>query len=334
VIDKLVITKVRNYYNMPYICPELITQTKTNTMPISELYQLYIHHSKISTDYQSCPIGSLYFALHSNTFDGNEYAKQALSSGAAYAIIDNPDYFSGERTILVDDTLKALQQLAHHHRRIVNIPVIAITGTKGKTTTTGVVAAVLASKFNLLQTENNQSDSIGVPLTLLRLNHEHEMAVIELKACSSGSIAGLATITMPNFGIITNTINNAADDKANKVQSLNIYGELYDYLRKTKGSIFIRKENKDLQSIAKGLEQITYGEDDTAFASGRVESETPSLIFNWKQQGKLHTVETDLKGSYNLENLLAAVAVGRHFKIPAERISRIVAAYGSTNESD
>lgn len=316
---------------MPYICLQLITKTKTLPMSISELYQLFIHHPKITTDSRNCPPGSIFFALHGERFDGNQYAEKALSIGAAYAIIDNPDYSLGERTILVDDTLKALQQLAHYHRKMLNIPVIGITGTNGKTTTKELLAAVLSTKFDLLYTEGNLNNQIGVPLTLLRLNHDHEMAVIEMGASHLGDIAELAAIAMPNYGIITNVGKAHLEGFGSLETIVSTKGELYDFLRKTKGVAFIRKENQLLQSIARAIEQVTYGEDETSFASGHVVESNPYLVFNWKQQGKLHTVETHLIGEYNLENLLTAVAVGRYFKIPAERISRAIAAYEPQN---
>ncbi len=300
-------------------------------MSISELYQLFIHNPQITTDSRNCPKGSLFFALRGEKFDGNYYAAQALSAGAAYAIIDNPDYYSGERTILVEDSLKTLQQLAHHHRKMLNIPVIGITGTNGKTTTKELIAAVLSSKFNLLYTEGNMNNQIGVPLTLLRLNYDHEMAVIEMGASHPGDITELVQIAMPNYGIITNVGHAHLEGFGSFEGIVKTKGELYDYLRKTKGIIFIPKDDKTLQSIAGGLEQITYGEDETAFASGHVVENNPYLVFNWKQQGKIHTVETHLIGSYNLYNLLAAVAIGRYFKIPAERISRAIANYEPTN---
>jgi len=300
-------------------------------MNISEIYELFIHHPQVTTDSRNCPKGSLFFALKGDKFDGNQYAEQVLSIGAEYAIIDNPDYYIGERTILVDCVLQTLQQLAHRHRKTLNTPIIGITGTNGKTTTKELIAAVLSTKFNLLYTQGNLNNHIGVPLTLLRLNHEHEMAVIEMGANHPGDIKELANIVQPNYGIITNVGYAHIEGFGSLEGVLNTKGELYEYIRKVKGTIFISKENKLLQSIAEGLEQVTYGEDETAFASGKVVDNAPYLIINWKQQGKIHTTETHLIGSYNLDNILAAVAVGRFFKIPAARINRALEAYTPTN---
>ena len=300
-------------------------------MRIIDLYDLFIHNPQITTDSRNCPKGSIFFALKGDKFDGNQYAGKALASGCVYAVIDNPDYYIGERTILVDNVLKTLQQLAHHHRKVLGLPIIGITGTNGKTTTKELLAAVLSTKFNLLYTEGNFNNHIGVPLTLLRLTHDHEMAVIEMGASHPGDIKELVDIVHPNYGIITNVGRAHLEGFGSFEGVIRTKGELYDYIRRSKGKIFIKKENEYLQSIAKGIEQITYGNGDDAFASGQVVSCDPFLVFNWKQQGKLHTVETHMIGSYNLDNVLAAVAVGRFFKIPAERISRAIAAYEPTN---
>ena len=300
-------------------------------MSIIDLYDLFIHNPQITTDSRNCPKGSIFFALKGDKFDGNQYAGKALASGCVYAVIDNPDYYIGERTILVDNVLKTLQQLAHHHRKVLGMPIIGITGTNGKTTTKELLAAVLSTKFNLLYTEGNFNNHIGVPLTLLRLTHDHEMAVIEMGASHPGDIKELVDIVHPNYGIITNVGRAHLEGFGSFEGVIRTKGELYDYIRRSKGKIFIKKENEYLQSIAKGIEQITYGNGDDAFASGQVVSCDPFLVFNWKQQGKLHTVETHMIGSYNLDNVLAAVAVGRFFKIPAERISRAIAAYEPTN---
>jgi len=300
-------------------------------MTITELYELFLHHPQITTDSRSCPKGSLFFALRGERFDGNHYTEQALSIGAEYAVIDNPDYYIGERTILVEDSLKTLQQLAHRHRKILNIPVIGITGTNGKTTTKELLATVLSSKFNLLYTEGNLNNHIGVPLTLLKLNHDHEMAVVEMGASHPGDITELVSIAQPNYGIITNIGYAHLEGFGSFNGVLKTKGELYDYIRKTKGVIFINKEDKDLQSIAEGIEQVTYGRDETFFTFGDVQSCNPFLTINWRQQGKIHTTETHLIGSYNLDNLLVAIAAGRYFKIPAERINRALEMYEPTN---
>ena len=300
-------------------------------MNLNELYELFLHHEKITTDSRHCPANSLFFALKGERFDGNQYAAKALEAGAAYAIIDNPEYLSGDRMILVDNVLDCLQQLAHRHRKALGIPVIGITGTNGKTTTKELLASVLATKFNVLATEGNLNNQIGVPLTLLRMNPDHEIAVVEMGASHPGDINELVHIVAPNYGLITNVGCAHLEGFGSFEGVLHTKGELYDYLRHTNGKIFINQENKDLMGIAHGLEQITYGQHEGAFAVGHVVESNPFLTFDWKQQGKIHVVETHLVGAYNIDNVLAAVAVGRYFKIPAERISRAIAAYEPMN---
>ena len=300
-------------------------------MNLNELYELFLHHEKITTDSRHCPANSLFFALKGERFDGNQYAAKALEAGAAYAIIDNPEYLSGDRMILVDNVLDCPQQLAHRHRKALGIPVIGITGTNGKTTTKELLASVLATKFNVLATEGNLNNQIGVPLTLLRMNPDHEIAVVEMGASHPGDIDELVHIVAPNYGLITNVGCAHLEGFGSFEGVLHTKGELYDYLRHTNGKIFINQENKDLMGIAHGLEQITYGQHEGAFAVGHVVESNPFLTFDWKQQGKIHVVETHLVGAYNIDNVLAAVAVGRYFKIPAERISRAIAAYEPTN---
>lgn len=300
-------------------------------MSIPELYEIFVHNPIVTTDSRNCPIGSMFFALKGERFDGNQYAEKALASGCDYAVIDNPDYYLGERTILVEDALKTLQLLAQRHRKTLGIPIIAITGTNGKTTTKELLAAVLSTKFNLLYTEGNLNNQIGVPLTLLRLDHDHEMGVIEMGASHPGDIRELVNIALPDYGIITNVGRAHLEGFGSFENVLETKGELYEYIRRTKGTIFIKKEDTDLQSIAKGIEQITYGYGDSSFASGQIVSSDPYLIFQWKQQGKINQVETHLIGDYNIDNALVAVAVGRYFKIPSARINRAIESYEPTN---
>lgn len=158
---------------------------------------------KVTTDSRNCPAGSMFIALKGATFNGNAFAAQALKQGCRYAVIDEPEY-AGEGTILVEDCLKTLQQLANYHRRQLHLPVIGITGTNGKTTTKELISTVLSRKFNTLYTEGNLNNHIGVPLTLLRLNPQHEMTVVEMGASHPGDIKELVDIAEPDYGIITN----------------------------------------------------------------------------------------------------------------------------------
>ena len=239
-------------------------------MDTENLYQLFIKHPVVTTDSRHCPEGSLFFALKGERFDGNQYAAAALEKGCAYAVIDNPEYLSGDRTILVDDTLRALQALAREHRDRLGLPVIGITGTNGKTTTKELIAAVLSTQYNLLYTEGNLNNHIGVPLTLLRLRETHQLAVIEMGASHPGDIRELVEIAHPNYGLITNVGQAHLQGFGSFDGVIRTKGELYDYLRAHGGEIFIREEDEILRGIAQGLPQTTYGSGEEAFIHGRL----------------------------------------------------------------
>jgi UDP-N-acetylmuramoyl-tripeptide--D-alanyl-D-alanine ligase len=300
-------------------------------MNIQELYELFIHNPAVTTDSRNCPDGSIFFALKGERFDGNMFAEKALASGCNYAVIDNPAYFIGERTILVKNALDMLQWLALYHRMALNVPVLGITGTNGKTTTKELVAAVLSTRFNLLYTEGNLNNHIGVPLTLLRLDHAHEMAVIEMGASRPGDIKKLTEITQPDYGIITNAGFAHLKDFRSFANILKTKGELFDYIRYIGGTVFLKKEDPLLYPIAKGIDKITYGSDENAFVSGQIVSSDPFLVFSWKQHEKTHIVKTRLIGDYNIDNVLASVTIGCYFNIPPEEINRAIESYTPSN---
>jgi UDP-N-acetylmuramoyl-tripeptide--D-alanyl-D-alanine ligase len=302
-------------------------------MNIPELYSLFSEHPQITTDSRNCPPGSLFFALRGEHFDGNLFARKALDAGADYAVVDRTDGGRDGRIIPVDDVLNTLQRLAQHHRTVLGIPVIGITGTNGKTTTKELLAAVLSARFGTLCTEGNLNNQIGLPLTLLRLTREHEMAVIEMGASHPGDIAELTEIARPDFGIITNVGRAHLEGFGSFDNVVKTKGELYDYIRRARGVVFIKKEDACLQAMAGGIRQVTYGSDDASYLSGRpVASRSPFLAFEWAQQGgAVHRVETSLIGTYNIDNVLAAVAAGCYFNIPAERICDAIASYRPSN---
>ena len=303
-------------------------------MTIPELYELFIHNPKVTTDSRNCPRGSIFFALKGDKFDGNQYAEKALASGCIYAVIDNPDYFIGERTILVDNVLTTLQQLAHRHRKVIGCPIIGITGTNGKTTTKELLASVLSTKYNLLYTEGNLNNHIGVPLTLLRLTHDHEMAVIEMGASHPGDIKELVDIAEPDYGIITNVGKAHLEGFGSFEGVIKTKGELYDYLRERKDStIFIHHDNLYLRNIAWGLNQISYGSEDELYINGHVTGNSPYLTFEWKagKDGEHHEVKTQLIGEYNFANALAAVTIGHFFDVESGKIDTALKEYTPQN---
>lgn len=282
---------------------------------------------KVTTDSRNCPAGSMFIALKGATFNGNAFAAQALKQGCRYAVIDEPEY-AGEGTILVEDCLKTLQQLANYHRRQLHLPVIGITGTNGKTTTKELISTVLSRKFNTLYTEGNLNNHIGVPLTLLRLNPQHEMAVVEMGASHPGDIKELVDIAEPDYGIITNVGRAHLQGFGSFEGVIRTKGELYDFLRAKGGAtIFIQNENPYLNGIAEGLTCVRYGQTPGLYVSGELISCSPFLSFRWTAGGISHEVATHLIGSYNLDNMLAAVAIGRYFGVPDEDISDALASY-------
>lgn len=299
----------------------------TENMEIAELYKCFMECGKVTTDSRNCPEGSMFIALKGETFNGNAFAAQALKQGCRYAVIDESEY-AGEGTILVDNCLQALQQLANYHRRQLKTPVIGITGTNGKTTTKELISTVLSRKFNTLYTEGNFNNHIGVPLTLLRLTKEHEMAVVEMGANHPGEIKTLVHIAEPDYGIITNVGKAHLQGFGSFEGVIRTKGELYDFLRDKGGAtIFIQNENPYLNGIAEGLTCVRYGQTAGLYVSGELISCSPFLSFRWTAEGVSHEVNTHLIGSYNLDNMLAAAAVGRYFGVSDDDISSALASY-------
>ena len=296
-----------------------------------ELYSLFLQHPTVTTDSRNCPEGSLFFALKGDRFDGNKFAQKALDAGCSYAVIDNPDFACGERTLLVDDVLKSLQQLARLHREKLGLPVIGITGTNGKTTTKELIAAVLSSAYPIEYTRGNLNNSIGVPLSVLKLNRSHQMAVIEMGASHPGDIKELVEIARPNYGVITNIGRAHLEGFGSYENIIRTKGELYDFLKENGGEIFIHREDDVLQKIAGHLPQISYGESDDDFVCGQVVSCDPFLSLEWKEKGKSTAIHTHLIGAYNLMNVLAAIAVGRTFHVPDEKIIAAIQSYAPSN---
>ncbi|WP_455649566.1 Mur ligase family protein, partial [Enterocloster citroniae] len=251
----------------------------------------------------------LFFSLQNKSPEGNQSIKSALDAGCRYVIVDDPTIITDSRFVLVDDVLQTLQQLANYHRRKLKTPVIAITGTCGKTTTKELIAAVLSSTYKIVSTPGSANSSLILSLILLTLTYDHELAVIEMGACCSRMIRELCWISQPSYGIITN-VGLAHLDGFNSLEGvISAKSELYDYLRQSGGKIFIHKENRYLHSIAGGLEQISYGESRDAHVSGLLKSSDPCLCFEWESAGLRHFVSTQMAGNYNIWNALAAITV-------------------------
>ena len=303
-------------------------------MNIEELYSIYMQHPHVTTDSRQCSDGSVFFALRGATFDGNEYAVQALQKGCAYAVVDRAEVAAlDKRLILVDDVLGALQQLAAHHRRVWGGPVLQVTGTNGKTTTKELVSCVLAKGKRVLYTEGNFNNHIGVPLTLLRIRPgEHDMAVIETGANHPGEIADLCRLVQADWGLITNVGRAHLEGFGSFEGVKQTKGELYDDLRRRGKQVFLNALDNDILQMA--LQRgFTLGRDALPYVEGRVSQVAPYLQIQWRADvdQPWHTVSTNLIGAYNISNLRAAVTVGLYFGISPEEIDEALAAYRPTN---
>lgn len=303
-------------------------------MEIEELYNRFTECNGLTTDSRHCPEGSMFLALKGETFNGNAFAAQSLAQGCRYAVVDEPQYASPEnpRIILVDNCLETLQKLANYHRRRLGTRMIGVTGTNGKTTTKELIATVLGEKFKVLYTQGNFNNHIGVPLTLLRLKPEHEMAVIEMGANHPGEIKTLVHIAEPDYGIITNVGKAHLQGFGSFEGVIRTKGELYDFLReKGNATIFIQNENPYLNKIAIGLTCVRYGQTPGLDVTGKVVACSPFLHFSWTAEGVSHEVQTHLIGAYNLDNALAAVAIGRYFGVEDTQICHALSSYVPQN---
>ena len=300
---------------------------------VEQVYNAFLGcDQKVTTDTRNIAKNDLFFALKGPNFNGNKFAEKALELGAKYAVIDEKEYFIEGKTFLVENVLETLQNLARHHREKINIPVVAITGTNGKTTTKELLGAVLTSQYNILITEGNLNNHIGVPLTLLQLNKEHEIAVIEMGASKIGYIKELVEIALPNYGIITN-IGKAHLEGFGDVETIKrTKFELYDFIIKNKGGVVINNEDELLTSyIPKEIDKFTYGFS-KADVTGKVVKQTPTLEMELTmEENAPKMVKTNLLGAYNQNNILAAACVGKIFKVSKENIERSIAHYSPTN---
>ncbi len=317
-------------------------------MDIKELYQLYQQHPCITTDSRDCPKDSIFLALKGESFDGNKFAASAIEKGCAYAIIDEPEYKQDDRFILVDNCLQTFKDLAREHRRQFDIPVIGITGTNGKTTTKELIAAVLQQKYNVLYTQGNFNNDVGVPKTLFRLTKEHEIAVIEMGASHPGDIKTLVETAEPTCGLITNVGKAHLQGFGSFEGVIKTKCELYDFLRSRKDSlIFINADNEHLIDRIGEEEDIwlspysTDPEKQYSCISGEIIACDPFLKFRWREplmvleeegrSTKWHKVQTQLIGSYNIDNLLAAIAVGINFGVERKKICEALENYVPSN---
>ena len=315
-------------------------------MNIKQLYQLYREHPCITTDSRDCPAGSIFIALKGASFDGNQYVMAALEKGCSYAIADGLAGVDDERIIHVDDSLQTFKDLAREHRRQFHIPVIAITGTNGKTTTKELIAAVLQQNYNVLYTQGNFNNDVGVPKTLFRLTPEHNIAVIEMGASHPGDIRTLAETAEPTCGLITNVGRAHLEGFGSLKNVAKTKGELYDFLgRRGESLVFVNADNERLVNMLPDSVWVApysaNAENSEGCTCGEVISCNPFLRFRWREsdsnleergeEPQWYEVQTHLIGAYNIDNLMAAIAVGLNFAVTPADINRALSDYVPTN---
>ncbi len=299
---------------------------------IRRLYELFLRYPAISTDSRNIRKDSLFFALRGEHFDGNAFAEEALAKGAVYAVVDDPGLKKSKSFIQVDDVLQTLQQLAIFHRgQLTGVQVIAITGTNGKTTTKELAGAVLSGKFKLTHTEGNLNNHIGVPLTVLQITPETEMAVVEMGANHTGEIARLCEIARPEFGIITNIGKAHLEGFGGFEGVVKAKKELYDYINARHGTLFVNADNDLLLRLSENITRVLYGQHKMAGCRGVLRSDDPFLSIDWLFQDKIIEIRSRLYGVYNFENIMAAICVAQHFGVPADDIVHAIENFVPAN---
>jgi UDP-N-acetylmuramoyl-tripeptide--D-alanyl-D-alanine ligase len=295
---------------------------------IEKIYQYYSQKYLVSTDSRMIEEGCVFVALKGERFDGNDFAyKVAEENIASCVIADRKDLPHHERLFIVDDSLTTLQELARLHREKCNIPIIGITGTNGKTTTKELTAAVLSKKYNIIYTQGNFNNHLGLPLTVLRIKPDTEMAVVEMGANHPNEIAQLCTIANPDFGIITNIGKAHLEGFGSFEGVVKTKNELYDFIRNKNGKVFINRDNELLMELSNGIDSHTYGKDNKADIEANIVSSNPYLIINWEG----NEIKTNLVGDYNFENVMAAISVGCYFNIEKSLIIEALENYTPTN---
>lgn len=311
---------------------------KSKAMDIQSIYSIYQKYPAICTDTRKIAPKSLFFALKGANFNGNAFAGQALEQGAAFAVIDEKEYAVDGRFILVDNVLQCLQQLAAWHRQQLDIPFIAITGSNGKTTTKELVYAVLSGHYQTQATIGNLNNHIGVPLTVLSIRPETQIAIIEMGANHVGEIAFLCGIAQPTFGLITNVGKAHLEGFGSFEGVKKAKGELYDWLAAHGGCLFLQNDNQELRQMALSRsfgETVTYGTATTNDIYGELTQAQPTLQFRWGEkryaQDGFHYVRTQLTGAYNLENILAAICIATRLGLAAPEINEHIERYTPSN---
>ena len=300
-------------------------------MEIHDLYAIFLQHPSVQTDTRKLLPGDLFFALKGPNFNGNKFAQEALNAGAAFVVIDEAAGFKDIRLISTGDALQTLQQLAKYHRQQFTIPFIAITGSNGKTTTKELIHEVLSSTYKTYTTKGNLNNHIGIPLTILSVQKDAELAVIEMGANHQKEIESYCAYTLPTHGIITNCGKAHLEGFGGMEGVKKGKGELYNYLRATDGVAFIMTDYTYLKEMSKGISKIkTYGTQD-AEITGIAATTNEFLDVQMTNGTDLKNITTHLVGAYNLPNVLVAVAVGKYFKVPEQKIKNALEQYTPCN---
>lgn len=290
---------------------------------LSTIYDHYLSSTGVCIDSRKVEKNNIFFAIRGENFDGNAYAAAAMKKGACIAIIDNKDYYDGQRYILVEDSLASLQEIAKIHREQHQIPLIGLTGTNGKTTTKELLARVLSKKYRVLATAGNLNNHLGVPLTLLGIQEGDEIAVVEMGANHIGEIALLSNLAQPNKGLITNIGRAHLEGFGSYEGVIKAKTELYNYLNASGGQAFVNSDNDLLMEQASGLNKVTYGKSLDADIIGRITKNIPFLEIEWNNE----KIGTRLYGSYNFENIMAAICIGKHFGVDKDDIVEAISSY-------
>lgn len=300
---------------------------------MQQLFNLFYECSSISTDTRKIGKDVLYIALKGENFNGNEFADDAIKKGAKYAIVDEKEYADNERIFYVENGLVFLQKLANHHREKFSIPIIGITGSNGKTTTKELIASVLSQKFNVLFTLRNLNNHIGVPLTLLQLTNDHDIAIIEMGASKLKDIKELTDIANPTHGIITNIGAAHIEGFGSFEGVLKTKRELYDSIESVGGTLFYNQDDEVLiNNLPSGIEAISYGTSKESNVNGQLLEFIPEVEFKWSSDDyHSEAIKTKIIGKYNFYNMLAAICIGHYFEIDPDLINKGISEYESSN---
>jgi UDP-N-acetylmuramoyl-tripeptide--D-alanyl-D-alanine ligase len=303
-------------------------------MSTEELYKLFTGNPDVCTDTRNIKKGSIFFALKGENFNGNSFAEKALENGAAYAVIDQHEFRKNDRYILTDDVLDTLQHLANYHRRQLKCPVLAITGSNGKTTTKELISRVLAKKYKVHSTHGNLNNHIGVPLTILSAPMETEMLVVEMGANHKQEIQTLCAIAMPDYGIISNVGKAHLEGFGGFEGVKKGKGEMYEFLALHHGCAFVNGNNPHLSAMIREKNvkrKIVYGTDKSFDCSGTLLETFPFLNVKWNAGDKGGTISSKLVGDYNFENILAAACIGNYFAVDPDKICQAIEEYVPDN---